>query len=82
MATQPRKPVRRALHTRYGIKTGEPGSQIVDTGSQRATYDTVGSYRGLYLVGGFPTPTVDIYVDEGKGWQLYERLDFEQEGRR
>lgn len=82
MTAPPRRPTRRVLHARYGIKTGEPGAQIVETGSHRATYDLVASCRSLFLMKAFPTPLVSVYVDEGKGWQLLEKLDFAAEVRR
>lgn len=78
MTTRPRKPSSRVLRTTFGLKTGEPGAQIVEVGTERAALDAVSSYRGLYLAGAFPTHLVDVYVHDGSpaGWQKVRAFNF------
>lgn len=72
-------------------RTAYPGSTEVDefpTG--QAAYDWVGSLRQTYklslrppsaLWDPIPNPTVSLVVevDDGRGWQAYEHIDFAEE---
>jgi hypothetical protein len=47
--------------------------------SQAAAYRWVRQIREEYQAGLWSAPCVKVWVDEGSGWQLYERFDFAQE---
>jgi hypothetical protein len=59
-----------------------PGLDVVDHhGSKRATYEFVDALRSNWQAGiRDGGPVVEVMVDKGRGWELYERLNFAEEG--
>jgi hypothetical protein len=47
--------------------------------SQRAAYDKVDRHRANYKAGWLRGSRVTVWVDEGHGWQPFERIDFAEE---
>jgi hypothetical protein len=61
-------------------RTVYPGSSEVDEfPSEGKAYVWVENLRTAWASGG-PTGSLTVQVDEGFGWQLYEHINFAEEG--
>ena len=53
-----------------------PAFRIEHQQSRKKAYERVASLRNLYAEGMAGIHQVDVEVDEGDGWMLYERCEF------
>lgn len=59
-----------------------PGSDIETMPSKKRAYEIISEERGRIEAGSSTTASATVQVDQGAGWETYERLDFHIEEHR
>lgn len=60
---------------RWATKFDSALAEIKKQPSRKAAYEYVVQQREQWQRGGLRWSQMVVYVDEGRGWQLYERVD-------